>query len=136
MSKKLNILIKFKESSDSSTTATVNWFWRSNFWDNLFIPNFIIFWHFDWFDIPGVRCMTFTWKGSYPENKMGEYIHNTKIQDRYIYIGIHIIYIYIYIYIYMYVLSWKQCALPVITTMALLSSQSHCSDNLEGTLFS
>ena len=48
-----------------------------------------------------------------------------------------------------YVLSCKQCALPVITTMALwqrmhLGScarvhelpQSHCGDNREGTLFS
>ena len=29
------------------------------------------------------------------------------------------IYIYIYIYIYVIILSWKQCALPIITTMAL-----------------
>ena len=35
----------------------------------------------------------------------------------FIYVYIYIYYIYIYIYIYM--LSWKQCALPVITTMAL-----------------
>ena len=35
----------------------------------------------------------------------------------YIYIYIYILYIHLYIYIYM--LSWKQCALPVITTMAL-----------------
>ena len=29
------------------------------------------------------------------------------------------IYIYVYIYIYIYILSWKQCALSVITPMAL-----------------
>ena len=40
-----------------------------------------------------------------------------------------------------YMLSWKQCAIPVITTMALwqlmhLDTWSHCDDNREGTLFS
>ena len=30
-----------------------------------------------------------------------------------------VVYIYIYIYIRVCVLSWKQCALPVITTIAL-----------------
>ena len=37
----------------------------------------------------------------------------------YIYVDIYIYYIYINIHIYIYMLSWKQCALPVITTMAL-----------------
>ena len=36
----------------------------------------------------------------------------------YTYMHMHI-YIYIYICIYIYILSWKQCALPVITTLAL-----------------
>ena len=64
--------------------------------------------------------------------------------------------IYIYIYIYIYIQSWKQFALPVITTMALWQlmhfetwctsctpcaqvhelPQSHCGDNREGRLFS
>ena len=37
---------------------------------NCFIPNFIdIYCSFlQWFHIPGVWCMTFTWKGSYIEN--------------------------------------------------------------------
>ena len=44
--------------------------------------------YFHWFDTPGVWCMTFTWKGSYIENKMGIYIY---------------IYIYIYTYIHRYI---------------------------------
>ena len=45
---------------------------------------------------------------------------------RHVYVNIYIyiyicmyIYIYVCIYIYIYILSWKQCALPVSTTMAL-----------------
>ena len=55
----------------------------------------------------------------------------------YIYIYIHICYMYVCYNIYMQ--SWKQCALPVITTMACSNSctwaQSHCGDNRAGTLF-
>ena len=44
---KLNILIKFKRSCDTSMSVTVNWLKKSNFLDNLFIPNFsIIYWPF------------------------------------------------------------------------------------------
>ena len=73
------------------------------------------------------------------------------IYNIYIYVIIIYLYIYIYIHIYIckYMLSWKQCALPAITTMALWQlmhlgtwarvhelPQSHCGDNKEGTLFS
>ena len=33
--------------------------------------------------------------------------------------GLYIEYIYIYLYLYIYMQSWKQCVLPVITTMTL-----------------
>ena len=58
---------------------------------------------------------------------------------------IYILYIY---RLYIYMQSWKQCALPVIATMAfrhlmhlgtwcrVVLLQSHCRDNREGTLFS
>ena len=66
------------------------------------------------------------------------------------YVYIYNVYIFIYIYIYTYVIMetgnnvWKQCALPVITTMVCGNScaqvhdlpQSHCGDNREGKLFS
>ena len=49
------------------------------------------YWPLHWFDIPGARCMTFTWEGSY------------NIIKYYIYVYIYInIYIFIYIYIYMH----------------------------------
>ena len=37
----------------------------------------------------------------------------------YVYICIYIYIYIIYIYLYIYMLSWKQCALPVVTTMTL-----------------
>ena len=55
--------------------------------------------HFNGFDIPSVWCITFTWKGSDTENKMGKNGY-TYI---YIYIYIYIYMYYIYIYMYMYV---------------------------------
>ena len=102
------------------------------------------------------------------------YKHNIYIYKHNIYIYINIIYIYIYIYIYkhkvhkshrnkmgvIYMQFWKQCALPVITTMTLCQlihlahdvrllyyssiscaqvhelPQNHCGNNREGTLFS
>ena len=42
-------------------------------------------------------------------------------------------YVYIYIYIYIYTLSWKQCAFPVITTMALWQL-IHALAHLDGKL--